>query len=78
MNSLISSITEIGQYAYASGRCSTIIRKLQNIPRETHQTFEEKIDKVETENNVSSKEYEDTRRYYRNRGSYQQRRRDDY
>ena len=38
---------------------------------------EEKIDKVETENNVSSKEYEDTRRFYRNRG-YNQRRQSDY
>jgi replication factor A1 len=38
---------------------------------------EEKIDKVETENNVSSKEYEDTRRYYR-RGSYQRRRDEEY
>ncbi|MCG3226821.1 MAG: single-stranded DNA-binding protein [Candidatus Heimdallarchaeota archaeon] len=34
---------------------------------------EEEIDKVETENNISSKEYEDARRYH-GRGSYQKRR----
>ena len=34
---------------------------------------DDKIDKVETENNVSSKEYEDTRRYYK-RSSYPRRR----
>ncbi|NPD89828.1 MAG: single-stranded DNA-binding protein [Asgard group archaeon] len=76
-NEHIDSVQENETYQFKNAKTILFRRNIRLSLGRSGQIegVKEKIDKVETENNVSSKEYEDTRRYKR-RGSYQQRRDD--